>query len=419
MKIIKTIRDIVVDYLLGRNAYNNLGTSYQTGTFTHSGESINLGNIIANATVFNCVNIIQKGINQLNWSVYEKTPGGLVLDANHRLNKILSFPNPYQYPSEFKSAMIYSILVHGEAFVRIIRNERTGTPIHLALEDPVEIDIHRNPFGYPVYYNSREQSVDKKEISYKDMIHIKDVVDLTARGRSRVISASERIGALIAADRQMANIFKNGIDLKYVISSEGTRSKSAKEIKNLNEQLVKEFGKAGKGNSSIYLENGKITAVKGMTAGDADLRALRKDLITEIACVFGVPASLAGGMSDEKYNNARQKNNSMYRDTFLPIVNLIKEAFSLKLLPYSKCIEFDVADLLKGDTESQAIYTERMVSVGIMTPNEAREYIGLKRHESKEADQLMPSGSGGRMDFYTGGEDGDGGQQNEGSENQE
>ena len=51
------------------------------------------------------------------------------------------------------------------------------------------------------------------------------------------------------------------------------------------------------------------------------------------------------------------------------------------------CIEFDTRNFLKGDPLSQMNFAVAGVGAGIMTPNEAREYLGMPNMEG--ADDLM------------------------------
>ena len=80
-------------------------------------------------------------------------------------------------------------------------------------------------------------------------------------------------------------------------------------------------------------------------------------------------------------------------------------------------VHFDITDFIKGDIESQGNYASQMVSNGIWTPNEARNYIGTDRHEDAVADQLIPPNSTINTNVddpqdATGGSDGPQGEEN-------
>ena len=400
----------IADLILGRRS-SGIGVATNTFTVSKAGESVNSDNVMENGIVLACLNVIQEGISQLPIKVARQTDLGLEMVDNHPLNALLARPNTLQTPSEFKASIVYSLLVYGNAFIRIQRSTRRITS--LVIENPEDVKVNSNTAGIPVY------QVRDETITNSNMIHIRDMSTLEVVPKSRVMLAADLIGAYKAANRQMGNIFKNGVDIKYFISEQGlNKPRTPDELEKIKESIAESFSKEGNGNSILFLTNGIVNAVKGMTPADADLRALRQDLIREIAGVFAIPGYLVGGTSEEKYNNVRQRQAALYRDTFLPIITRIEEALSLKLLTnINERIVFDVEDLLKGDGESQSLYAERAVRSGILTPNEAREHLGRARLEQEGTDDLHLMTSNNRPMPETGGEDGNGGAENEGNEN--
>ena len=418
----------LLDFILGRgrrkgegpqDQFNYLFT--QTAGRTSSGERVNVETILSEPTVLSCVNIIANGITQIPVCVRRKNDdGGYDKVEDHQLSSLLYQPNNFQTPTDFKYSMIETILVHGNCYLRILRaNDNpedgmnvSGRPTQLVPMDPQNISVGSNAFGLPVFHHEEYGS-----IANENVIHIKDINTFIANGTSRVLLAAEIVGAKLAADRLMAEIFRDGLNVGYVVSTAGEMGLDSDTKQEFLKQLQESFGQNGNRRGGMaFVENGSIDAIKGSTPLDADLRQLRQEMKNEIAGVFRVPSFMIGGTGADKYNNVRQRLSSFHRDTLQPIITNIEEAMSMKLIDDpDERIYFDVTDFIKGDIESQGNFASQMVSNGIWTPNEARDYIGTNRHESEVADQLIPPNSTVNTNLEeptTGGGDGPQGEEN-------
>ena len=326
---------------------------------------------------------------------------------NHPITKLLKMPNSYQSPTEFKSSIVTSILVNGNAFIKIVRVN--GKPTQLYPLDASDITIGSNAFGLPTYTHEDTNET----ISLEDIIHIKDLQTYTPLGLSRLLQGAEIIGAKMAADRLMSETFKNGISLGYVVRSDG--SLDSNSVSTLMDQMQKAFGARGsRRNGVAFIDNGQVEQIKGSTPADIDLRELRQMLITEIAALMRVPPFMAGANADQRYNNVRQYWTAFHRDTLQPIITNIEEAFKLKLLNEDEYLHFDVNKILKGDVEVTGRVMTNLVSNGVITPNEARKEIGMNPSDDESADMLIAPNSTTNTNITpeetpenaTGGEDG-------------
>ena len=359
----------------------------QTSGRTKSGESVNVDNALEDATVISCINAIVDGITQIPIYVHKRRADGKGSDrvVNHQIERLMRRPNQFQTATDFKSSIVTAILVYGNAYIRIVRS---GGTTQLFPLNPDDISLGSNSFGVPVY-NHEEYG----DIPWEDIIHIRDIASFVPQGLSRTLLASERIGSLKAADSLMAETFKNGISMNYVISSNNPLTDASK-LENLQKQMKDAFGAGGGRRGGVaFVEDGTVSALKGSTPADADLRQLREMLIREIAAVYKVPTFLAGGSGDQKYNNVRQFWAAFHRDTLNPLATNIAEAISLKLLPEDEFVHFDTMEILSGDVEVQSRVAQGNVSNGIWSPNEAREMLGYNPSEEEHADLLVAPNS--------------------------
>jgi HK97 family phage portal protein len=91
----------------------------------------------------------------------------------------------------------------------------------------------------------------------------------------------------------------------------------------------------------------------------------------------GVPPSMLH-IGDQKYNNTQTMLDEFYKSTMYPIIVNVQQKLKASLFQGypNLCVEFDVQDFLKGAPLDQMNYVTAGVNAGIMTPNEAREYLG-------------------------------------------
>ena len=315
---------------------------------TNSGENVNVDNLLDDATVVTCINAIVQGITQIPIYVRREIgDGGSERVLDHPVARLMKRPNSFQTPTEFKSSIITAMLTHGNAFIRIVRqgsdiDDTSRPPAQLYPLDPSNITIGSNSFGLPTYQHNEYGSIDTDNI-----IHIRDLNTFTPQGLSRAILAAEIIGAKKAADRLMAETFRNGISLNYIVRSDAPLD--AAKLEAAQAQMAEAFGAGGNRRGGVaFIENGEVTQIKGATPADVDLREIRQQLIQEIAAVFRVPAFMVGGSGDQRYNNVRQYWTAFHRDTLQPIITNIEEAITLRLLNEGEYLHFDVNEILKG-----------------------------------------------------------------------
>lgn len=365
---------------------------------TNSGEIVTVDNMLEEPTTMSCVNAIVQGINQIPVAVKrESDDGNFEVLKDHPVAKLMRRPNDFQTAAEFKSSIVTSMLTHGNAFIYIQRASSSssagkplsssGAPRQLLPMDASDITIGSNQFGVPVYNHEEHGQIDIKNI-----IHIRDLTTYVPQGLSRAILAAELIGAKKAADRLMAETFRNGVSLQYAITSEVPMD--AAKTENLMKQMQSVFTARGNRRGGVaLLDQGSIEKLEGLKPADVDLRELREQLIREIAAAFRVPAFMVGSDAGQTYNNVRQYWTAFHRDTLQPLITNIEEAISLKLLGDGEMLHFDVTEILKGDIEVTSRVVSQLVSNGIYTPNEAREQLGKPRNDQAIADMLIAPNS--------------------------
>jgi HK97 family phage portal protein len=130
-----------------------------------------------------------------------------------------------------------------------------------------------------------------------------------------------------------------------------------------------------------------------LTLQDADAAKLKEQTMKRICGVFGVPPAMLG-IADQKYNNTQTMLDEFYKTVMYPMVINIEQKLKQHLLKGypNLVVRFDTKDFLKGAPLDQMNFVTAGVKAGIMTPNEARQYLNIPDIDG--ADELVQSGGG-------------------------
>ena len=360
MGYFKSIANAVLGRGRNRGGESGLATSFAYGS-SYSGGNTNPERLLRECpTVFTCVQTVARSIAELE-----------IKAGNPAVQALIDQPNSWQTRYEFIHSLVFDLLVHGNAYVRIVRNA-SGRRLQLLPCDPKEVRPQWADDRVDVEYIFTVAE-DKTYFQSGDIIHIRDTPPNDVMSLSRVQMARSRINALVAADKLLQDTFKYGGSVGY--SVEFPHQLSPEESELVGEEITKQFtGEDGTKRNGILVigSAGKVMKHDGMTPADADLRELREDLIREIAAVFGVPPFIAGGIGDTKYSNVAARLQAMYRDAIAPIVANLEARLSKAM---NTRVMFEITGLVSGDLAAQVTSATMAAGGPVLTPNEAREIL--------------------------------------------
>jgi HK97 family phage portal protein len=128
---------------------------------------------------------------------------------------------------------------------------------------------------------------------------------------------------------------------------------------------------------------------------EAEMMATRAFNREEVCSVYDVKPGQVGIMSDPGAARASvvEVNRDLYRTTLPPWFTLIEETIESQLIEPEPLweglqVEFETADMLRGEPEAVASQIASMIQSMQITPNEGRDINGLPRVSEPEADKL-------------------------------
>jgi HK97 family phage portal protein len=124
----------------------------------------------------------------------------------------------------------------------------------------------------------------------------------------------------------------------------------------------------------------KYTPLEMLTLQDTDLANLKTQTMKRICALYGVPAAMVG-VGESKFNNTQTMLDEFYKSTMYPVLVNVQQKIKQQLFNGypNLCVEFDTKNFLKGAPLDQMEFARAGVSGGFVTPNEAREYLGMAR----------------------------------------
>lgn len=241
----------------------------------------------------------------------------------------------------------------------------------------VTIDWSANPYRY---------LLDGQAISSADLIHIKSGYSRWAFiGESPLDKCRTQLELIANLDQWAATMAATGTTRRLAFKFPTPISEQAKQSI-LLAWKAKHSRANGSGEPLIIDGGGSIEGV----SGSDDLSALttaRTAAMGEIARALNIPLSfLAATESGTQVTLEAQR--ALVDQTLRPWARRIEAELMAKLLPGYR-VEHDLQELLRGTMKDTAKELSKLVMAGILTPNDARWFIGMQPVKDPMADELM------------------------------
>ena len=388
-----------------------------TASTTAAGRPLDMSVLSRNSTVMSCVGVKARALAQLPIEIMSKDDKGVFVNAlksdkvgtrdKTKAKQVLSLlqsPNNFQSQYEFWYQWSMWQDLAGECFTlwwRKDQQDSIATPLEMYNLDATLMTTQLTPTRYPSYrLSTPTYGFNKDEpLSAHQVMHISEAAWQGVAGFNKGILATE----LVALDQDI-DIYANYVMLNGAKPSGLFRTDQVipdakyKEIAGrLKEAWASMVGSRdtdlSKPGQGMLLDQGMtFETVKMLTLQDADAANLKIQTMKRICALFGVPPQMLG-ISEGKFNNTQTLLDEFYKGCMYPMIINIEQKLNQHLLKGypNLCIRFDTKDFLKGAPLDQMNFVTSGVSGGIMTPNEAREYLNIPKVDG--ADELSSKSS--------------------------
>lgn len=358
------------------------------------------------SAVFAAVQIIAETVATLPLVVYRRTGDGRNSDPLHPVARLFARdPNSLQTPPEFIEMMTAHVLLRGNSYAEIVRDNR-GAPVELIPMHPDHVSVLRIPRTRRVVYDVSDPDGGTRRLLAEEMFHVKDRTDDGIVGKSRLARARETFGTALATERFAASTYRNGAALSGVLSHpEQLGGEAAENIRASFERIHKGSGNAGK---IAVLEEGMRWTAVSVSPEDAQMLESRRFGVEQIARMFRVPPPILGDLKDGNYSSVTELGRWFYQHTIMPWLTRWERTIERALFSEegrrTHEVEFDADHLLRGDMlqRFQAYRIGR--EIGLYNANDLRGFEKLNPRTDADAEaflaplNMMPEQTGAPKD---------------------
>jgi HK97 family phage portal protein len=269
----------------------------------------------------------------------------------------------------FWQQVMLSLLLDGNAFVRIARNGR-GVIDDLTVLNPTAVQVLDDRQGYQVN--------GMGFVPLAEILHVTDMLlPGDKRGTSRIEQAKESLGLGLALQEYAATFFGNGAFPGVVIEIPGEPTlEQRQEIQATWENAHRGTRRAHK---PVVMMNGSKVQPVSVDPAQSQLLDQRRFAVEEVCRIFRIPPFMLGiteqGMS---FASVEQQMLFYAEHTVRPYAEMLEAAFSRLLVNDRSFIKFNLNALVRADLNTRTEAYSKALLAGYMSVNDVRSLEDLR-----------------------------------------
>ena len=344
------------------------GKTYTLDTTSNTGMML--------AAVWRCVDIVSGTVASLGIDIEQRIGKYWQVDEKHPLELVLRLkPNDCVNSFDFWKAAVVEMLLHGNAYIYPYFNaEGNVTRLYLIPDGACTYDKQSDTYTINDDLNNLFTTCNGWRI-----VHMKNLsLDGGFTGVSTLTYAKKVLGVGGNLDSLQLDSFATGSTLRGFVSGDSSLTQGFGAPQ--DDQLA-----AVKDNITKQLTSGaKIFTLPGtmkfnqLSLSPSDLQLVEsKNLnVLDICRFFGVHPDRVFQSSSTNYKGSESAQTAFMTDTLFPLINKIETELTVKLIPNNMLtrfrIKFNLDDYYISDMSTKADYYTKMISAGVLTPNEVR-----------------------------------------------
>ncbi len=365
-------------------------TPASSGAYVGESEVLTLSSVLA------CIRVLSFTMAMLPLPLYEKqNNGGKRKATNHPLYYLIhDSPNNYQTAFEYRQQMMTNLLLHGNHYSLIIRDNFSGE-VQALLPFAYPSRMESQLFVNEVRYRYQLENGEPVTLGQNDVLHIKGLSTNGLLGLNLIEKAREPLGLALALQEFAARFFGNGANIGGVLEHPGNLSKEAAE--RLRTSWTKTYQGISKSHKVAILEEGMKFAKMGASPEEAQALESRKFQTLEVSRIFGVPPHMIGDLERATFSNIEHQGIEFTTYCIQPWATLIEQRISKQLLSAGErrfyFAQFSLEALMRGDYKSRQEGLHIQRNDGVISANEWRAMENLNPIDGEEGDAYLVNGN--------------------------
>lgn len=359
-----------------------------------TGKGVTVDSALACSTMLACVQAIACGVAMQPFDIYRKrADGGRELASDDAAWALISdMPNGWQtWPEWIETTLMHAVLCgDGVSFINRpnprgpIREVIPLVPGKFAIDQGQDYEL-----TYRITLPDRRQVIATRD----QVIHLRAPSWNAYRGMQALELAREAVGLALAAEESHAQFHMNGSRPSGFLSTDAKLNQPDVDV--LRVQWQQTQGGLGNVGKTAILSGGLKWNQTAMTGVDAQHLETRRFQIEEICRTVGVfPPAIGHSDKTATFASAEQFFLAHVVFTLGRWVRRLEERMRVDFLRPAErkaglYFKFNMAALLRGDAKARAEFYTAMISLGVMTRNEARALEELNPRDGLD-DPLRP-----------------------------
>lgn len=327
----------------------------------------NSGGAMALPAFFSCVRILCDAVADLPIRAYKVT-GEVTVPVNPQPLLLQTSPYPGMTMWSWVWMIMRSLAITGNAFGLITARDKFGKPTAIMPVHPDAVVVQL-PNGNLWEWDQPVYTMYGMEVDSADVMHIKRYpIPGCVVGASPVQELASMVGLSLAAERYGLNWFRDAANPSGILSSD-------QELTPLQAKQAQQAwytSHHGRRLPAVLGNNLKFQAIS-ITPEESQFLETRAHQRSDIAMIFGIPPHMIGETEKQTSHGTgvEQQSIGFVVNTLRAWLECIEQALSM-FLPRGQKVEFDIDDLLRGDTVARWEAYAAAIQNGVLSINEVR-----------------------------------------------
>ena len=343
--------------------------NFFSGVVSKNGTAVTNQSALTVSAFYAALNIIANDIAKLPKNVYQKVNSASEKKSDHQLQYLMAKqPNAYMSAFMFHSVMVIDAVTKGNGFAEIVRSANGG------LESIQYIDQEKTPVVIKKYQGNLYYCFDGRALESDNIFHIPGFSVNGISGIGVVKYAAMSIGTALSSQEFAEEYYRSkGLGTGIVTASKNIDNEAKTKYSNA---LSRALSNSNAFKVAVIDEAGSFQHIK-LTPQESLFLETNKNAVSEIARWLNVPLYKLKVTENQNNSNMEHQSMSHVVDSILPWKLKFEEQYNNKCFTQSEIkagyfVKLNTNVLLLADKKTQSEYYSKMITAGVMTPNEAR-----------------------------------------------
>ena len=342
---------------------------------------------------FSAVRYIAEGVAMLDRVVKHRTQAGVLEAHDHPISYLMhGSPHPNYTWSDLISALLTNACL-GNGYLRIHRDPDTLRPVMLEHIPAFYVSLEYDEIGWLWAFiagHANGRTVFER-VSYDDIIHIKGLSLDGVSGMNVLHLHEATFNDGAGRQEYSGSVLGKGARPSLAIKTDQVLDE--KEVSTMEDNFMRRHGGAKNSGRPLVLDGGQDIRYLQWSPMEAALDKLAQLNVEDVSRMTKVPPEFLALDRSGTYGASVQRSQNFLTYCLGPWLEKIQDEFNRKLFYVRESrskkywFEFDTSMFLALDKKSEAEVLVGLVAGSILTPNEARAWIGY--NPLAHGDELM------------------------------